>query len=348
MDSHKLLFHPQRVARWLEGEDIFPLYMEISPSGACNHRCRFCAQDYLGYRPAFLDGERVAGLLAELGQLGLRSVMYAGEGEPLLHRGLAEIVEATTAAGIDAALTTNGVLLSPALSERLVGGLSWLRVSLNAGTAETYAAVHGTRPEDFERVLENLARAVQERDRQGSACTLGAQLILLPENAGEVEGLALRLRDLGADYLAVKPYAHHPLSSTQAYADYIPSAAAALGERLASLADGRFQVIFRATAMGKAGAPRGYERCLALPFWAYLDATGGLWACKMFAGAGEFFLGNVWEAPVAEIWRGERRREAMVRLRERDVCECVAGCRMDEVNRYLWTLQHPPPHVNFI
>jgi len=24
------------------------------------------------------------------------------------------------------------------------------------------------------------------------------------------------------------------------------------------------------------------------------------------------------------------------------------GCRMDEINRYLWELKHPHPHVNFV
>ena len=55
MDSHKLIYHPDAVARWLKGENIYPIEIEISPSGACNHRCVFCAVDYIGYQPNFLD-----------------------------------------------------------------------------------------------------------------------------------------------------------------------------------------------------------------------------------------------------------------------------------------------------
>lgn len=49
MDSHKLIYHPEQVAKWLRGENIYPIEVEISPSGACNHRCVFCAVDYVGY-----------------------------------------------------------------------------------------------------------------------------------------------------------------------------------------------------------------------------------------------------------------------------------------------------------
>ena len=29
MDSHKLIYHPEAVARWLKGENIYPIEIEI-------------------------------------------------------------------------------------------------------------------------------------------------------------------------------------------------------------------------------------------------------------------------------------------------------------------------------
>ncbi|HAB51888.1 MAG TPA: radical SAM protein, partial [Ignavibacteriales bacterium] len=46
IDSHKLMYHVSRINDWLEGKIIYPIYAEISPSGACNHRCTYCALDF--------------------------------------------------------------------------------------------------------------------------------------------------------------------------------------------------------------------------------------------------------------------------------------------------------------
>lgn len=350
IDSHKLLFHPRRVAAWLEGAEIFPIYLEISPSGACNHRCTFCALDYMAYRPVYLDSGLLKERLTEMGRLGVRSVMYAGEGEPLLHRDIADIVEHTLAAGIDAAVTTNGVLLDGPVAEALVAHLSWIKISLNAGSPETYAAVHRTKPSDFGRVLRNLKAAVRLREQLGSRCAIGAQILLLPENRGEVELLAGRLREAGVDYLVVKPYSQHLMSHTRTYEDLDYAADLALEERLTKLADDRFQIIFRARAMKKLRVDRrGYDRCLALPFWSYVDSEARLWACSAYLGNEEFCFGSLAQQGFGDLWLGARRREVMARLAaDLDASRCRRGCRMDEVNRYLWELTHPAPHVNFI
>ncbi len=58
------------------------------------------------------------------------------------------------------------------------------------------------------------------------------QLVLLPENAGEVETLAGRAKAAGMDYLIVKPYSQHPLSKTNKYKDIRYAEYEALNKRL--------------------------------------------------------------------------------------------------------------------
>jgi len=88
IDSHKLIYHVRRVASWLNGEQISPIYMEISPTGSCNHKCIFCSVDFMGFKKRFLDTKIIKKTIAELGCYGLKSIMFAGEGEPFLHRDL--------------------------------------------------------------------------------------------------------------------------------------------------------------------------------------------------------------------------------------------------------------------
>ena len=64
MDSDKkILFHKKWLEKWQRDSfSVFPIYMEISPAGYCNHRCKFCAFDYLGYGKDKLDKNLVSPL----------------------------------------------------------------------------------------------------------------------------------------------------------------------------------------------------------------------------------------------------------------------------------------------
>ncbi len=107
-DGHKLSYHPERVGEFLTAGDCFPLYMEISPVGSCNHRCLFCAYDFIGYPNHRLDTTRMLKLLDELSVCGLKSVLFAGEGEPLIHPDIRKLVTHAKSNNIDVGMFTNG------------------------------------------------------------------------------------------------------------------------------------------------------------------------------------------------------------------------------------------------
>jgi len=210
IDSHKLIYHPQRVCQWLEGKNIYPIYVEIAPSGACNHRCIFCGLDYIGYKTQYIETNHLKKFLITASNKGIKSIMYAGEGEPLLHKDIINIVNATKDNGIDTAVTTNGVFLTEEFSDKALKSLCWVRISLNAGTKGTYAKIHRTKEEDFDKVINNIKYAAKTRAKNKLATTIGAQILLLPQNYKEIPTLAKILKDIGADYLIVKPYSKHP------------------------------------------------------------------------------------------------------------------------------------------
>jgi radical SAM protein with 4Fe4S-binding SPASM domain len=347
IDSHKLIFHPRRVSDWLEGRLIYPIYAEIALARACNHRCVFCSMDFMGYRPVFLDADLLKTRIAEMARLGIKSVMYAGEGEPLIHPRVAEIVKHTKSVGIDTAITTNGVLLRPGLSEELLPHVSWIKVSINAGSPQTYARIHRTKAADFETVLRNMAHAARFKARRGLKTALGMQMVLLPENRREAVALARRAKDAGMDYLVIKPYSQHPLSKTRKYGRVSYVRDYRLAERLAALNDGSFHVVFRSDTMQRWDAKaKGYDKCHGLPFWTYIDASGDVWGCSRFIGDKNFLYGNIRHRRFREIWEGAARLRSL--RRAFDMRQCNFNCRLEEINRYLWSLKHAPEHVNFI
>jgi GTP 3',8-cyclase len=350
IDGHKLMYHVARVNDWLRGKTVYPIYMELSPSGACNQRCSFCALDFLKYQPKFLKTKVLKERLAEMGRLGVKSIMYAGEGEPLLHKDMADIIVCTKESGIDVALTTNGVLMKPDLVARVMRHMEWVKVSCNAATPQTYEAIHGARPGDFGHVMENVRAAVRIKREQNLKCTVGIQLLLLPENKSEVTLLAEMSREMGVDYLVVKPYSQHPSSTTRKYADIRYNEYLDLEETLEAFNTATFSVVFRINTMRNwDDKQRTYARCLALPFWAYIDSGGNVWACSAHLGEEQFNCGNINAHTFSEIWEGEARKR-ILRLCEEglDVAQCRINCRMDQVNRYLWELRNPTDHTNFI
>jgi len=350
IDSHKLMYHVERVSDWVKGRLIYPVYMEVSPAGSCNHRCVYCALDFMEYQPRFLETGIFKSRLKEMGRLGVKSIMYAGEGEPFLHKDMADIIAATKKSGIDAAVTSNAVLFSEKIAALALPYLSWIKVSINAARPLTYAKIHRTGQEDFGKVIKNMAYAAELRRKKGYSCTLGMQAILLPDNYGEIELLAKKARSIGMDYLVVKPYSQHPLSKTIKFKDIKYDKYLDLASKLKSINTGNFNVVFRMHTMQKWDRQeRNYKHCLALPFWAYIDAGGSVWACSMYLTKSKFCLGNIYKNSFKEIWESAKR-DNLTRwaAKELNTSKCRVNCRMDEVNRYLWELTHPSEHVNFI
>lgn len=349
IDSHKLIYHVDRVHDWSIGKDIYPIYIEISPYGGCNHRCIFCALDYLEYKPKYLDTKILKRFLKDIASKGIKSIMFAGEGEPLLHKDIAELVIYAKDRGMDVSITTNGVLLSKTLLEEILPCLSWMRFSLNAGTARNYAFIHKTRSGDFDKVIGNIKEAVKLRKKKRLSCTIGVQFLLLNENYKDATKLADILKKEGADYLIIKPYSQHPQSYNRLGPKLDYEKLLFIEDELKNYENKDFSIVFRKRTMLNLREKKPYKKCLGLPFWSYLTSWGDLYVCSAFLGDKRFCYGNIYKESFEEAWKGEKRKKLMKMMKTNwDIENCREACRLDIINRYLWKLKNPPIHVNFI
>lgn len=346
IDDHKLIYHPERVAQWSEQGDCFPLYVEIGLTNRCNHKCIFCALDWLGHNSADIDRNVMLNTLKDMAQHGVKSVMFAGEGESLLHRDAPVFIKYANENGIKVALTTNGVPFGRKKTEACLPYLSWVRFSINAGTPEKYAKVHNTIPEDFDRVIANIQYAAEIKEQKGLIIDIGVQSLIIPESIESIARLAELVKNAGADNLQIKPYSQHPLSNNKLavnYEDYIN-----LEPELKSFESESFKVFFRRNTIRRLLSGADYYCCHGLPFFALINAKGHIIPCNMFYNNPDFIYGDLNRESFSEIWQGDRRKEVLESLNKRDIKDCRQVCRLDPINRYLNRIKYPEPRDDFV
>lgn len=172
------------------------LDLRLSVTDRCNYRCVYCRTGNEGAVYSELPIAEYARLLRLFVSLGVEKIRFTG-GEPLLRRGLRELIRETAqlrpafapAAGdsarLDLALTTNGHLLAPMAQELKEAGLNRVTVSMDAVDPEIFARITRV-PGSFERVLAGV-RAAQSA---GLGPVKVNCVLLRGFNDGEIERFA--------------------------------------------------------------------------------------------------------------------------------------------------------------
>lgn len=352
LDSHKLMYHPTQVSAWSRNEEIFPINVEIGISGACNQRCIFCSMDYCGYKPELLNARLLLPNLKEMQEKGLKSLVLAGNGEPLVNKEAPQIINIAKSYGIDVAISTNGVLFTNDIADECMESLTWMRFSMSAYSNEKYKSIHGAKDGDIDKVFSNIAYASELKRKNHLKSTIGVQLLLIPENVDEAYQLGKKARELGADYFTVKSFAYQPQSNSRLKKEvnwedfYLQQKE--LEQKISELSTDAFQALYRRTRIDKMKTERTYQTCHALDFYSFIDSAGNVWPCCTLLGNEGMCFGNIYENKFIDIWQSEQRRNAILTLEKNGLNQCSIDCRLDPMNRYLQEVKYPNNHVNFI
>lgn len=348
-ENHKLMYHIKEVAKWLDGEAVAPIYVEIGPINSCNHKCIFCALDYLKSKGAMIKKAVLISNLKNMAEFGVKSVMFAGEGEPLAYPYLAEAIEKAKGFGLDIAITTNGVFFNEEKAQALLRHLSWIKFSIDAGTKETYAKIHGCKEEDFAKILSNLKFACNFKKDNNLDCKIGCQILLIPNNINEVEDLILNVKDLGIDYLVFKPYSKHPSSINNLVLN-LGKHDKMLTQLSEKYSTQKFKVVYRKLSVQEVEKEQiGYEKCFGINFFTLIDALGNVFPCSLFYENPQYYYGNLDDSTFESIWKSEKRKKVVEMLYKQGCADCRKGCRLNFINQYLDKVKNRNiEHINFI
>ncbi|MBV9379854.1 MAG: GTP 3',8-cyclase MoaA, partial [Streptosporangiaceae bacterium] len=136
--------------------------LRVSLTDRCNLRCAYCMPpeglDWLPSPEILTDDEVIRLVRVGVERLGIREVRFTG-GEPLLRRGLAEIVRRTAELRPrpEISLTTNGIGLTRTVATLREAGLDRVNVSLDTLRPEVFRKL--ARRDRLPDVLDGLAAA---------------------------------------------------------------------------------------------------------------------------------------------------------------------------------------------
>ena len=143
-----------------------PLVIEIFPIYACNFRCKYCIfsvdkedRSFISDR-VFMKFNMYKKCIDDMTLFPdkIRVLRFAGMGEPLLQRRIADMIDYATSSHVadKTEIITNASLLTPKMSDALISaGLSRMVVSIQGTSAKKYKEVCGV-DIDFDNLVNDL------------------------------------------------------------------------------------------------------------------------------------------------------------------------------------------------
>ena len=160
-----------------------PFSVHMFVSYFCNFKCRYCLHALSdkqlavkGFQRQMMEFSLYKKAIDDIAGFDepLKALIFAGHGEPLLHRNIARMVayakERSVARRVE--IVSNGSMLTPELSDALIAaGLDRLRISVQGIDGAAYARTMG-HSIDYERLKENIAYFYRHKKRTEVYCKI--------------------------------------------------------------------------------------------------------------------------------------------------------------------------------
>jgi len=346
----KIYSHIPKLHDWYKGKDIYPISIEIGITSQCNHNCCWCSINAKEIdRTSYLENNVIDNFVSNISDMDVRSVVISGSGEQTLHPYFCDFLKLLKEAGIYIGLNTNGSRLSEEICKTIVDTVTWVRVSLDASSEEVRKAVHGVK--DLYKATSGLEKLVSLKKETESMISIGTQMVVCPENEMEIESCAELSKSIGVDYQQIKPTIpfdyYYPdlknkkkmmsqwLERVRSVADNLPENGFMINVRY-----DQFQNYIDGTDLRE----KAHLPCLT-SFSPYVEADGQVWYCVDKKGNRNYWIGDLNNSTLMEIWNNSRRKEVLDYVNQNP---CGHICRNSPLNEFLWEMKNPTPFHSFL
>lgn len=354
----KVIHHPDRLATLRAGGQPPPVYVHFVLSDLCNQSCQWCAYRQDGYTSNQLftqgaelasfghnnpkrqvPGAKVLEILDDCQELGVKAVLFTGGGEPTIHPQFAAIINHAAAAGLDVAVTTNGVMLNPTLCE-LLSTISWVRVSIDAGQPETYCRLRQVSILHWVKVWQNLKLLAD----LAVTTVVGVGFVVTRDNYPEIVQAARLAKEYGARNIR---YSAMLQNEGRRYYDGIYDFCREQLRAARTLQDDTFQVYdnFGERVSDLEQEAPDYAFCGHQQLVTYIGGDLNVYRCCVLAYNEQGKLGSLVDQRFRDLWRSAAKEADFAAFDARNCPRCMFNNKNRTI---LYALDPRPPHVNFL
>lgn len=297
-----------------------PRYIQVETTNRCNLKCRMCPNNSPGFHKNKVLRDLSVDEFRHIAQSFpfLKDIHLQGLGEPIMNKDLPEIIGLCSAKSIKTSFVTNGLLLTPELSERLIrAGLDNLTVSVDAGSEDSFQTIRGG---NLARLLGNLKGFVEAKNRLNSSTpNIRIMTVGMKSNRDEIPAIVEIAAEAGVSNVTVKGLnAGFDKDLEKDRLDEQDRAVLMEMKNKAALSGVCLDVAVTDDAERKMRCRWPWTR-------AYITASGDVTPCCNIIDGEYSRLGNIFEQDFASIWNARRYMEFRDRLKNGTAVPCK-GC----------------------
>jgi len=352
----KVIANVDRVLEFIDTGNAAPVLVEVDPSNACNHACSFCLSSYIHFEKykgteafsrAVMPRDMLMKLCEDFVDMGVRAVNWTGGGEPTLNRHLKEAIAYCGENGIKQGMFTNGTLFDRwDMFETLVDHMTWVRISVDAGTKETYNGVRAAKgKQDWDKMVSNLTRLLEVNKQKGNKIDIGVGYVISPETYHEIVDYANFFKDLDLKYCQYKPeIVIREDGGIQRDLEFWRDKVGPLLEEAEKILGPKFHVNgykLEDLVQDRENFGRNYKKCLGSQISPCIGADGHVYVCTNHRGWKQYSYGCMYDGKTfKEIWNGLETRKRVMHLIEDVECfsNCTKLCKPHESNKAVWEI----------
>lgn len=349
-DSHKLIYHMDRIYdHFRDGKRIYPLHIDIGATKLCNARCVYCYGTFQKMSGDIIPRDVLIGIFRDAPRLGIKSITATGDGEPTLNPAMYDALRVGKAERLDIGFASNGIALTYEKIKTILETCTWFRFNLSAVNNIEYHTIHGV--DTWYKVMENIRQAVRIKKEIGSKCTLGLQMVLIPDALGQVIPEADFAVKEGLDYFVIKQFSDPGCEELSQFALtwYDKPEVMQILKTAEDMSTEATKIVPKWDMIHSKGI-RNYDRCVDCALLFQISGTSKCYPCGFLFGDECYCYGDLKKNTLKEILDSEQYWNVVKYMREKfDVHkDCTGCCRHDFTNEFLWKYLHPPEHINFI